>query len=162
MCGASGMHQGRLHEGYHYPRAEEMRLVPHSRAFARRFPETLQPAGFYRQHYAVPDRGSLTGPDDFIAHMRRRGLPFSFDHGYELTRADTVALSVRVSERLVNLALLRASLVSRLIAGNVAFHRNTRVVAEELPHDVVVRATGGAGASQPLRFEVCETIVADL
>lgn len=163
MAGASGMHQGRLHEGYHYPRAEEMRLLPHSRAFARRFPETLQERGYFRQHYAVADRDSLTSPDDFVASMRRRGLYFTLTHdGYELTRAETVALTVRVNEQLVSLPKLRNSLVSRMIASGVAFHRNLAVAADELPHDVVVRATGGEDSSRELRFEVCETVVADL
>jgi len=153
LLGASRANQGRLHHGYHYPRAG-VDMRPNARRFADRFPDAIRHSA--RQYYCVAaERSRLTGPE-YLDFCRRTGLPFQ-RHTPSVVQAESVAECIRVPESYVDIRALRGLLSSQLHRAGVRRHPHTAVQPEELGHDWVVQATYGQPWSQPLRYEVCET-----
>ena len=153
LLGASRANQGRLHHGYHYPRAGVV-MRPHARRFAARFPDAIRSST--RHYYCVAAEGSAVTGAEYLDFCRRTGLPFQ-RHTPSVVQAGAVDECVRVPESHVDIRALRGLLSSQLHRTKVRRHLNTAVQPEELGHDWVVQATYGQPWGRPLRYEVCET-----
>jgi hypothetical protein len=151
LLGATRANQGRLHHGYHYPRAGvDMRRQ--ARTFAARFPDAIRRD--VRHYYAVAAEGSKVTGAEYLDFCRKAGLPFA-RHTPSVVIPPAVQECVRVPESYVDVRALRAILSVQLRRAGVKRHLHTAVTPDDLNHDWVVRATYNAG--RPLRFEVCET-----
>ena len=159
LHGASRANQGRLHSGYHYPRSPETAhaaMVDADR-FAARFPGVVDRT--HRQYYAIAARDSLTTAHAYLAFCSRLGnahrvvdLPFA--HG--------VDVAVSVPEALIDIGKLREQLRRELRAEQVTVHLGVDQDPDRLDHDLIVQATYGRGWPEPLRYEVCETVLVQL
>lgn len=156
LHGATRAQQARLHLGYHYPRsmATALQCKKDAARFTARFPNAVNRRNSH--YYAIAERGSLTGPDGYLAFCEE------LDAGAKVVKPpswlDGVSVCVRVPEALINIAAVREQLRTELRRSGVAWHRDAEVDPDRLDHDLVVMATYGRGWPSPLKFEVCEVV----
>lgn len=158
LHGASRANQGRLHHGYHYPRAG-VDMRPDAREFAARFPSVIRQNDLH--YYCVASDGSKLTGADYVDFCRHAGLPFNRQTPAAVRR-DAVDECVWVPEAYVDVSALRTLLREELLRAGVTGHLRTEVEPADLNHDWVVQATYGRGWSKPLQFEVCETALLHL
>lgn len=156
VMGASRANQGRVHRGYHYPRdPHAAELAARAGEFEARFAECLVDT---RQHYLV---AADSDAEVYEKSVRDAGLPWRPVES-PLVRSDSVSACIDVDERLVDADLLRDVLRRELAGVQLRFG----VAAEAEPvadhFDWVVDATYGRTWPEPLRYEVCETVLVQL
>lgn len=156
LLGATSASQGRLHRGYHYPRSAPLNLSDHARLFRSEFPEAVSENA--RHIYAIAREGSHTSASEFTDFCTRLNLAYDFDCP-EVIRSDSVSLSIRAMEALINVDVLRSRLIDDLAVAGVRVLLQSKVDPAHLSgYDWVVDARYGNGWHHPLVFEVCETV----
>lgn len=165
LSGASAINQFRVHAGYHYPRSHEtIEELQHSRTeFLDRFAGAIVSNSSH--FYAIPQTGSQTSPEDFVATCERHGLglrpcwPQWMDFDY-------IAKCWEVDEQVYDPDALRSILQTDLSAAGIEVERR-RVTDVNLPRaDTTVWATYGRPPSmsilQPTRVQVAEKVLVRL
>jgi glycine/D-amino acid oxidase-like deaminating enzyme len=171
LFGASRCNQGRLHSGYHYPRSDETAGLARAAApkFAARFPDAVTRVN--QHYYCISREASLTNGDDFLDFCQRLELPYR-EQAPDLVCGDTVEVTIRVPEALIDIQVLRETLREELRRAHVHLHLGVEAGPHILePYEwTVVAAYGGVNqqvtprptAVRPLRFEVCEVALMEL
>jgi hypothetical protein len=154
LMGASRANQGRIHRGYHYPRdPHAVDLAVRAAEFEARFPQCLIDT---RQHYLVAADSDAEIYEKFVhgAGLPWRPVDSALVHG--------VNACIGVDERLADVDRLRS--VLRLELSGVQLRCGVSADVEELVggFDWVVDATYGRYWPEPLRYEVCETVLIQL
>jgi glycine/D-amino acid oxidase-like deaminating enzyme len=169
MQAASGINQGRLHEGYHYPRSLE--TARQAQAGARSFVAeygraVIGHAG--RQYYAIAREGSRVTPAGYGAFCRLAGLRGRALMGVQtswLVDPAAVDCVLNVAEDRIDLARLRAIVVNRLEQARVEVRYEAATADLRAEYDRIVIAAYAStnevaaelGApTVPLQFEVVE------
>lgn len=159
LMGASRANQGRVHRGYHYPRdPHAAELSARAAEFEARFGGCLVKGT--RQHYLVAVDSDAEVYEKFVHDA---GLPWR-PVASPLVRADAVDACISVDERLVDIDRLRPVLRGELATAGVRLcpGATTDAGARAGEYDWVVDATYGRYWPDPLRYEVCETVVVQL
>jgi glycine/D-amino acid oxidase-like deaminating enzyme len=158
LMGASRAHQGRVHRGYHYPRDPNAAdLGDRAAEFEARFGQCLLGT---RQYYLVAADSDAEAYEKFVHDVglpwRPATLPLIHDGG--------VGACIGVAERLVDTDRLRETLLADLHGAGVQVRRGAVADIEALAGecDAVVDATYGRHWPEPLRYEVCETVLVQL
>ena len=159
LRGASFANQGRLHYGYHYPRAPHVGLRAHADAFERRYPDVVYRGSAH--FYCIASEGSAVSGPEYLEFCRRQGLPFRVV-APPFVRGD-VQLCVQVEEASIDIAALRRQLRAELAGLGVRVRLGREATPAELAGcDWVIDATYGRSWRRPLQYEVCETVVVRL
>jgi hypothetical protein len=175
MQAASGINQGRLHEGYHYPRSPE--TAGQARAGLESFVAeygraVVGHAG--RQYYALAKAGSRLTAGQYAAFCRRQRLRYRpLMRAQTAWLADPVAVDavLNVAEDRLDLGALRSIVLSRLEASAVRVRLEPAPPGLRRDFDAIViaayAATNGVAESLgaptiPLQFEVVEKPVVRL
>lgn len=151
LAGASRANQGRLHRGYHYPRAPHVGdLWRRADEFETRFPNALAPA---TSHYVI-----ASSLEDYRRFCQKAQLPW-----WPATSPLVRDLPhIAVPESYVDVDRLRKQLRDEL--GGVLARFGVEADIEQLArtYDWVVDTTYGRYWPEPLRYEVCETVLLQL
>lgn len=161
LAGASRANQGRLHRGYHYPRDPNAgELAGRAAEFENRFPATVIGGGVH--HYLIAE-DSRVDADTYRSFVADAGLPW-WPTTSALVREGAVTACITVPERHVAVDALRATLVRELHDSGVDVAFGVEAAVDELAgqYDLVVDATYGRHWPEPLRYEVCETVLVGL
>lgn len=160
LLGGSRASCGRLHRGYHYPRAEATARATAAAAdlFAATFPEAIDRSA--RHHYVIA-RGGHVGGEQYLAFLDRLGLPYRIVHPPLVAQA-TTEVTVTADEALIDPVRLRAALRQQLRAAGVDVHTRAAGGPDMPGHDLTVLATYGAHTTRPLQYEVTEVAVVRL
>lgn len=155
VLGTTRANQGRLHHGYHYPRSPIADMREHAKRFETLFPQSVITNN---QHYycVARERSHVTG-GQYIDFCEKIEMPYSH-HFPDAVRRDSVDVSVRVPEALIDVDILRETLRQGLLRHRVRTHFGRAVALADLDgYDLVINATYGRMTDRVLRFEVCET-----
>jgi FAD dependent oxidoreductase len=165
MQAASAINQYRVHAGYHYPRsAETMSEILEAR---NEFLETFRPAIVRnsRHFYAIPQRDSRTGPEDYERIMARYGLvlrpcrPGWLDFSF-------IETCYEVDEHIYDPDVLRSIVRERAAANGVRFEQRAFHPEMRNGYDFVVWATYGMAQSRTLfpraKYQIAEKVLIEL
>lgn len=156
LMGASRANQGRVHRGYHYPRdPQAAELATRAAEFEARFGSCLVDT---RQHYLV---ATDSDAEAYEKSVRDAGLPWR-PVDSPLVRTDAVSACIGVDERLVDADRLRDVLRRDLADLECRYGVSADAAELAADYDWVVDATYGRYWTQPLRYEVCETVLVQL
>lgn len=165
LLGASRCNQARLHSGYHYPRSEETVNLTKTAApqFTARFPGAVVHDNLH--YYGISNESSMTNGVDFLAFCNRMDLEY-IEETPAVMRGDSVDVSVRVPEGLIDVPALRRILRAELSEAGVGLYLGVEAGPENLTgYDWTVAATycgvNDDLAATPtvvreIQFEVCE------
>jgi hypothetical protein len=152
LHGATRAHQGRIHRGYHYPRdVRAGELWERADEFESRFPDAIVRGA--RSHYVI-----ASDLDRYRRFCAAAQLPWSPACSPLVRDLPHIA----VPEVYVDVAALRRRLRNEL--GGVLLRLGQAVEPDALTssYDWVVDATYGRYWPEPLRYEVCETVLVKL
>lgn len=134
---ASLVNQARLHTGLHYPRslATAKDALNYYLRFRKRFPAAVRD---FTQIYAVATYGSKTSGSDFASFIDRLGLSVDEINPNRYFRDGTITRAFRVEEPSFDASVLRAILVTELLATkSIDTRLNTTVVGGDASESAV-------------------------
>lgn len=156
LFGATRANQGRIHRGYHYPRDPEAgELSRHADRLTARFPGAVVHSNIHR--YVIADE-SQVDPEDYQEFCRSAGLPW-MPATSPLVRSGTV---IAARESFLDVRKARAILHRELLDVDVWCNWQVDVERVSDLFEHVVDATYGRYWPEPLRYEVCETVLIEL
>ena len=162
---ASGINQFRSHKGYHYPRSVD--TIKSCIYATPKFEEYYKDAIIksFDHYYCIAKERSFTTKYDFIAVCEKYGLN-AVECDLDAVNYDTVDLSVKVNENIIDLKKLKEICNERLQKNKVNVFLNTEVSTEKLnDYDFVIVATYAnqnkmikelTGISMQYQYELCE------
>jgi hypothetical protein len=151
LFGATRANQGRLHRGYHYPRdARAGELWQQAEQFEARFPNAVVRG---KSHYVIAS--DLGGYRRFCDSAQLPWWPGCSPLVRDLPH-------IAVPETSVNVDRLRWQLRNELTGVRLRFGYDANPEQVAADYDWVVDATYGRHWPEPLRYEVCETVLVQL
>jgi len=164
MGAASAVNQGRVHQGWHYPRSaatvQECQAALSS--FRAEYGDAIIDGG--RHYYAIAKEGSKVSGLDYVAFCMRHGLSF-LDASPSVINHDAVSVTLSVEESRIDLHRLRAIVERRLEDAGVTVHLEPATRSLRSTCDAIVIAAYAStnivafdlGARvEPFQFEVVE------
>jgi hypothetical protein len=164
MGAASAVNQGRVHQGWHYPRSaatvQECQAALSS--FRAEYGDAIIDGG--RHYYAIAKEGSKVSGLDYVAFCMRHGLSF-MDASPSVINQDAVSVTLSVEESRIDLHRLRAIVERRLEDAGVTVHLEPATRSLRSTCDAIVIAAYAStnivafdlGARvEPFQFEVVE------
>lgn len=162
LMGATRANQGRIHRGYHYPRDPQAgELSRHADRFAARFPTAVVRGNHHRYLIAAD---SKVDADAYRAFCGSAGLRWEPSTS-PLVQDGAVTASVRAPEAFLDVDKARLVLRHELLDACVRVLvgvREADIDALAGHYDAVIDATYGRYWPEPLRYEVCETVLVEL
>lgn len=162
LHGASSVSQGRLHEGFHYPRSVHTAEVARDAAdeFISRFPNAIVRDNDH--FYCVALNGSMTSAVDYINFCDKLKLTCDIARTSHV-RDKSVDVCIKVQECLIDIHKLRKMLHIELSRHNVNMFLNTYAQQCNLDmYDYQIWTTYGQPWHTALQYEVCETAIISL
>lgn len=162
LMGATRAHQGRIHRGYHYPRDPRAgTLNRHADRLAARFPTAVVRSNTHR--YLIAADSKLTDAE-YFQFVVGSGLRWEAATS-PLIRPDTVTARIVVPESFLDIDKARRVLHRELLAADARVL--VGIDEADIGHlagsyDRVIDATYGRYWPEPLRYEVCETVLLGL
>lgn len=161
LMGATRANQGRIHRGYHYPRDPAAgELAQHADRLADRFPGAVVRGNVHR--YLIADESAVDA-DRYRKFCAAAGLPWELLPS-PLVRSGT---AIAAAEEFLDVdkarEILRRELLAtgaRVLVGVDGNEADLDLLADFNDH--VVDATYGRYWPEPLRYEVCETVLIQL
>jgi len=152
LQGATRAHQARVHRGYHYPRDPHAgELWDRAAEFELRFPHVVNRT--MQTHYVI-----ASDPESYRRFTDDARLPWwpgSSALVHDLPH-------IRVPEVYVDVEFLRLQLRNQLRGARILLGVQADLEQLAGEYDFVVDATYGRYWPEPLRYEVCETVLVKL
>lgn len=156
LMGATRANQGRIHRGYHYPRDPAAgELSQHADRLSARFPSAVVHSNIHR--YVIAD-DSQVDAEAYGRFCRAAGLRW-MPATSPLVRSGTL---IAAPEAFLDVRKARATLHRELRGVDVRCNWPTQVEHVSEVYDHVIDATYGRYWPEPLRYEVCETVLIEL
>ena len=156
LMGATRANQGRIHRGYHYPRDPHAgELSVHADRLAARFPSAVIHNAVHRYVIAEDSRVDAERYREFCRTAGLRWMPATSP----LVRSGLV---IAAGEAFLDVRKARAVLRRELHDVTVRCNWVTSVDTLAGTYDHVIDATYGRYWPEPLRYEVCETVLIEL
>ncbi|OHA59659.1 MAG: hypothetical protein A2589_02265 [Candidatus Vogelbacteria bacterium RIFOXYD1_FULL_46_19] len=137
MQGASKGNQYRHHMGYHYPRSRETisEIKLATSDFEKFYHQSIIRS--FPAYYAIAKKGSLTLPKEFMKVCDEMSLPYEREYPpSEFLNADTVGLSLKTPEAVLDYDYLVRDIKSRLVENKqIKIKLKTEVVGASLSED---------------------------